>query len=114
MEHLTIYKNRDESQPQTFSGRTVKSVLDKFSDWLDKNNGEFDSRQGWKAVYADGAFIITGEHPHDGPTGYTLLWDECYDNWQIEHDDGYVEDFDTWESARDNFVDIAKSFGDWA
>jgi hypothetical protein len=111
MHKLTLYKNNDPAQPQTFEGRTLESTMYKLKQWMDANQG----KRSTDAFGVDGLTIFP--HPFFEDDEMVFRWDETYEEWRLEFGP-HPDDADTWakdhfDSARDEFLEAVKMFGDW-
>jgi len=104
MYFLKLYKNLDPNQPVQFSSiKSSKIVQRKLRQWMDDNNGEFDTRRGTKPCLVDGLTTDLG------PQSFQLVWCEYSEQWVIEWTDQFgdvtvQEDFDSWDDAATEFV----------
>jgi len=95
---LTLYKNLDENQPQVFEADACEKVVADLRDWLNANNGEDD-----KPCQIDGLTLDAIDY--EASYNITLIWDECYEDWQITWGNDSPCAFSNWKRARDAFAD---------
>jgi len=108
---LTLYKNLDEDQPITFKARMMGKVTLKLSEWMDKNNGTFDPRQGTYPMGCDGLTVFLEDWPGD----IVLCYMEIYKEWEItfDQDPANPEGYTNYADARERFVQLADDWGEW-
>lgn len=110
MYKLTLYKNHDPDQPLEFTGKSQDSCVYKLRQWMKANKG----------ATSDGPFGVDGLtiFPHEyNDEEVVFVWCETYSEWRIEYGPD-SPDADTWaqdhfDSARDEFLEAVKTFGDW-
>lgn len=110
MHELVIYKNNDPVQPLEFRGRSKESCLGQLKKWMNANQG----KRPTDPFGVDGLTIFPHRH---NDTEIVFCWDECYEEWRLEHGDD-PDDFDAWDKgafddARDEFLETVSNFGDW-
>jgi len=109
MPSVTVYRNLDETQLLIMRGKDFTQVLNRLRKWMDKNNGEHSPSDPFEA---DGLTIFNA---NEGDGDITLAWCDCYHQWYIDHsnDPANPEYFDTWEEAREAFLESVSMFGEW-
>jgi hypothetical protein len=90
---LTVYKNCDPRQPQSFAAQSEANLKAKLAKWMDDNNGE-----DRKPCQVDGLSL----NPENEDAA-VLEYSECYHDWEISQD-GEIDSFATWGEARDDFI----------
>lgn len=105
---ITVYRNLDQKQVLIMMGKDIVQALNRLEGWMDNNNGEPDPHSPFEA---DGLTIFNANND-DG--NITLLRCEHYMQWNIECSNypQHPEYFDTWEEARDSFLNSVASFGE--
>lgn len=110
---LMLYKNLDPEQPVIIQAPTLTDLLKGLRQWMDENHG---LALPVFSMDCDGLTIFHNADDRDSPDAdvTVLTWDECYSGWELRVGHDVDNSIETWEQARDAFIECVAMRGEFS
>lgn len=114
---LTLYMHRDPDHKTVFHADTLTDLLTGLRDWMDEYSGLGLTRDSMTTpCLVDGLTIFHNDNDRDSVDAdvTVLTYDVCYLGWELRIGHDVDDSIETWEQARDAFIECVAMRGEFS